>query len=329
MLCKRLLSTRSFTSLKSRLVSGGAPCLSVRNILISASQAAEHVGKPNVKFIDVRAPAEYINAHVPGALNMRDFFTYLGKSSESGKQDMIDTFTELLQAKGINGTDKIITYEGNFQGTFGASCRAWFMLDLFGHMDTNVLYGGWDAWSAENLPTESGDEVESDQRGEFQIKWNNSKWVGLDDIKEMLALRSKGDQSCKTKLLDVRDMDEWNAYSSSPYGVNFTPRMGRLPDAKHVEWYNLMETRPNGVTLFKSPDVIRGIVEEQGIKPEDDIIVYCFKGARAANSLIALKTAGYENVRNYFASWNEWSREDQPEIDERKMESGADQQHPA
>ncbi|MGZ3290002.1 MAG: rhodanese-like domain-containing protein, partial [Xanthobacteraceae bacterium] len=36
---------------------------------------------------------------------------------------------------------------------------------------------------------------------------------------------------------------------------------------------------------------------------------YCFKGARASNTLVALKEAGIENVTLYFGSWNEWSRD--------------------
>lgn len=80
-----------------------------------------------------------------------------------------------------------------------------------------------------------------------------------------------------------------------------------------------METEPNGVTYFKSPDEIRKLAEEKGIKPEDDVIIYCFKGARASNTLIALKTAGFQNVRNYFASWNEWSRVAELMIDDEKF----------
>ena len=38
------------------------------------------------------------------------------------------------------------------------------------------------------------------------------------------------------------------------------------------------------------------------------LLIYCFKGARAANTYIALKLAGFKHLRNYYGSWNEWSR---------------------
>jgi thiosulfate/3-mercaptopyruvate sulfurtransferase len=59
---------------------------------------------------------------------------------------------------------------------------------------------------------------------------------------------------------------------------------------------------------FKSPEEIRAICAQVGLYPDDDIIIYCFKGARASNTYIALKIAGFNNIRNYYGSWNEWSR---------------------
>ena len=46
-----------------------------------------------------------------------------------------------------------------------------------------------------------------------------------------------------------------------------------------------------------------------GVTPETTVYLYCFKGARASNSLIALREAGVQDVRMYFGSWNEWSRD--------------------
>ena len=46
------------------------------------------------------------------------------------------------------------------------------------------------------------------------------------------------------------------------------------------------------------------------------MILYCFKGARTSNTFVALKQAGIKDVRNYFGSWNEWSRDPELPIDE-------------
>ena len=36
--------------------------------------------------------------------------------------------------------------------------------------------------------------------------------------------------------LDTRDVDEWIAELSSPYGKDFCPRKGRIPGARWIEW---------------------------------------------------------------------------------------------
>ena len=50
--------------------------------------------------------------------------------------------------------------------------------------------------------------------------------------------------------------------------------------------------------------------------PTTPVVLYCFKGARASNTLVALKEAGIEDVTLYFGSWNEWSRDPSLPIEE-------------
>ena len=110
------------------------------------------------------------------------------------------------------------------------------------------------------------------------------------------------------------DEDEWRGLSSSPYGADFAPRKGRIPGARWVEWYKFMDTSQT-IPHFKSAEEIRAICAQVGMDLDDDIIIYCFKGARASNTYIALKMAGFNNVRNYYGSWNEWSRHPELPID--------------
>jgi thiosulfate/3-mercaptopyruvate sulfurtransferase len=116
-------------------------------------------------------------------------------------------------------------------------------------------------------------------------------------------------------LLDVRDVDEWIGESSSPYGKDFAPRKGRIPGAKWIEWYRFMKPSSEG-QVFKSPEEILADCRSAGISPKDPVYLYCFKGARASNTFVALKEAGIKDVRIYFGSWNEWSRDPGLPIDE-------------
>jgi thiosulfate/3-mercaptopyruvate sulfurtransferase len=70
----------------------------------------------------------------------------------------------------------------------------------------------------------------------------------------------------------------------------------------------MMKPTPTG-PMFKSREEILAECATVGITPSTPVVLYCFKGARASNTLVALKEAGVENVTLYFGSWNEWSRD--------------------
>jgi thiosulfate/3-mercaptopyruvate sulfurtransferase len=158
--------------------------------------------------------------------------------------------------------------------------------------------GGWASWVKAGYPV--SEELPNSVEGSFTVNWNDELWADKSNV--VHALKDEN-----VILVDVRDDEEWRAETSSPYGKDFAPRMGRIPKAVHLNWKELMYVEDN-ITHLRSGSEVSKICEKKDIKNDKNIIVYCFKGARASNSLIALKRAGF-NVKNYFASWNEWSRD--------------------
>ena len=132
--------------------------------------------------------------------------------------------------------------------------------------------------------------------------------AGLHLMLDREAMLAALDDEAVVKL-DVRDVDEWIGTSSSPYGPDFCPRKGRIPGARWLEWYRLMKPSAAG-PVFKSKDEILAECHSVGVSESTPVYLYCFKGARASNSLVALREAGIKDVRMYFGSWNEWSRDE-------------------
>jgi thiosulfate/3-mercaptopyruvate sulfurtransferase len=259
--------------------------------------------------IDVRDKEDFAKAHIPGAINMPEMFTTLSMTDDAGLQEMEAVLVPLIRQAGITHEKTVIIYEDSLNTRYGGSCRGYFQLTLFGHQDVGILDGGLSQWQLEGLPVTS-DYVEPTPSN-FQVRLERSFFATLDDVKKAIYT---GD----VKLLDNRDEDEWRGISSSPYGVDFAPRKGRIPGSRWVEWYNFMESQ-DGISHFKSPESIRAICAQVGLYTNDDIIIYCFKGARASNTYIALKMAGFKNLRNYYGSWNEWSRDPELPIDSRVL----------
>lgn len=258
-----------------------------------------------VTLVDVRASEDFDAGHIPGAVNIPEMFTTLSMSTTEGLQEMQDTFTPLFRAAGIRHDQRIIVYEDSLHTRYGGSCRGYFQLSLFGHRDVGILDGGLSQWVQEGLPVTTDSTVVDPS--DFEAAIQKNFLATLDDMVEAI-------DNPRVKLLDNRDEDEWRGLSSSPYGADFAPRKGRIPGARWVEWYEFMDTSQT-IPHFKSEDEIRAICAQVGMDVDDDIIIYCFKGARASNTYIALKMAGFNNVRNYYGSWNEWSRHPELPID--------------
>ena len=251
--------------------------------------------------IDVRNADDYAHGHIPGAVNLPGLFTTLSMTTPEGLREMEKTFSSLLRKAGIRQEKTAIIYEDNLGASYGSSCRGYFLLTLLGHANTGILDGGLDQWKSEGYPLESKPVVVAPSN--FKASLQQACLATLDDVIEAL-------EQPDIKLLDNRDKDEWLGISSAPagdYSADYLPRKGRIPGARWIEWRQFMESK-EGILHFKSPQQIISICAQAGLYPNDDIIIYCFKGARAANTYIALKLAGFKHVRNYFGSWNEWSR---------------------
>jgi thiosulfate/3-mercaptopyruvate sulfurtransferase len=193
-----------------------------------------------------------------------------------------------------------VFYEDALDSGYGQSCRGYYLLTWLGYPKIKVLNGGFSAWKTAGM---SVSIEETKPVGKiFPIDLAGTDvMLTKDDV--LAALNTD------IKLLDVRDIDEWTGESSSPYGKDFAPRKGRLPGAKWIEWYRFMKPSSAG-PVFKSPLEVQAECATAGISIADTVYLYCFKGARASNTFLALKQAGFSNVRMYFGSWNEWSRDD-------------------
>ena len=269
------------------------------NVLLSPAELAALQAQEPVLVIDTRDAEAYAQGHIEGAVNLREIFTFLATSSPEGLAELRDTFAAHLGAVGLSGQETAVFYEDALNNGYGQSCRGYYLLTWLGYPKVKVLNGGFSAWKAAGLPLSSAPVTPVPATFPTDLQ-----------AADVMLTRADVEQALGTDvvLLDVRDVDEWIGESSSPYGKDFAPRKGRLPGARWIEWYRFMKPSANG-PVFKSPHEIRAECASAGVKPSDTVYLYCFKGARASNTFLALKQAGFDDVRMYFGSWNEWSRD--------------------
>ena len=268
--------------------------------LISPAELTAKLGDDSIVIIDTRDPETYAAGHIPGAVNMHDIFTYLATSTPEGLAELSGKFAEAFGAAGLSGNETAILYEQSMNTGFGQSCRGYYLLQYLGYDNAAVLHGGYQGWVAAEGPVSQ--EPARPSPKSFPVDPDAARLMA--STQDTLSAIDDG----STVLLDVRDVDEWIGDSSSPYGKEFCPRKGRIPGARWLEWYRMMKPTAAGA-MFKSPDELRAECATVGITPDTPVLIYCFKGARASNTFLALKEAGVQDVKIYFGSWNEWSRD--------------------
>jgi len=259
--------------------------------------------KKKIVIIDVRLKEEYDNGHIDTAVNFTEVFTYLPKgiTTRKEKESFISFYEELFSKAGVCKDEIVIFYEDKFTLK---SPRGLSILKYLGYDEDKikVLDSGFLNWK------ESGYKISKTTTHNIKKKFisriDESFFV---DYNEMLACIDNP----KIIKLDVRDKDEWLGISSSPFGIDFAPKKGRLPNAIWIEWYKFITSNMLSV---ESLDKIQKELKQKNIKKNNDIILYCFKGARLSNTYIALRKLGYNHIRVYFAGWNEWCRKENAPI---------------
>ncbi|MBC7717070.1 MAG: sulfurtransferase [Pseudorhodobacter sp.] len=273
--------------------------MNTSHVLISPTELQTLMSATPTVVIDTRDADTYAAGHIPGAINMREIFTYLATSTAEGLEALKTTFAAAFGAAGLSGAETAIFYEDALNSGYGQSCRGYYLLTWLGYPKVKVVNGGFSAWTASGLPVSVAPVTP--QPAVFPTLATTDVMLTKEQVQAALGT--------DVVLLDVRDIDEWTGESSSPYGKDFAPRKGRLPGAKWIEWYRFMKPSAQGPQI-KSALEVQAECATAGIATDDTIYLYCFKGARASNTFLALKQAGFSDVRMYFGSWNEWSRDD-------------------
>jgi thiosulfate/3-mercaptopyruvate sulfurtransferase len=270
---------------------------------VSTAWLAHRLDAPDIVVVDGSyylssmnrdAEAEYLAAHIPGAIR---FDIDRVKDASSPLPHMLpspEVFAAEVGAMGIGDGMKIVVYDG--AGLFSAP-RVWWTFRQFGARDVALLEGGFPAWKAEGRPIEDGPPRPRSPRT-FTARFDHGQVASLADVQRALATES-------AQVVDARPADRFRGEAPEPRpGL----RSGHMPGALNLPFADLIE----GGRL-KDAAAIKSAVEAAGVDPARPIITTCGSGVSAVTLALALETIGRPAKAVYDGSWAEWgSREDLP-----------------
>ncbi len=270
-------------------------------VLVSTEWLAKHLDDPAIRIVDCRyyfdrdSDEEFGRGHIPGAVHL-DWAVELSDPDHPVAFMVAppDQVARALAAKGIGNGTLVVAYDDE-GGHY--SSRLWLILARYGYEDRlRILDGGWTKWVREGRPATT--EITEPATATFTIDESAARPEIIASIEDVqAALESSG-----TVVLDVRRLSEY-------LGEEVRARHGgRIPSARHLFWQENLHW--DGDRSFRTDAEIRDRHEAHGLTPDTPIITYCQGAVRAAHAALALRMAGFRNVRVYDGSWAEWGNRD-------------------
>jgi thiosulfate/3-mercaptopyruvate sulfurtransferase len=102
--------------------------MSISAVLISPDQLHSLQSTEPVVVIDTRDADAFATGHIPGAVNLREVFTFLATSTPEGLKELKETFATALGAAGLWGAETAVFYEDAMDSGYGQSCRGYYLL---------------------------------------------------------------------------------------------------------------------------------------------------------------------------------------------------------
>jgi len=217
---------------------------------------------PSIRIIDVREKPQYLNGHIPGAVQV-------WRPDIEDKNHLIPgmmapqaQIEKLLGTLGISEKNTLIIYSDLYD-----HARLWWILAYYGFpfKQMKLLDGGIDAWKAKGYPIEvtptkvekTGFKLQGETKGRTPL---------LCTLPEVKSALKKPDKV----VLDVRTKKE---YAGEEIKKGAT-KGGRIPGVTWIEWKETIVEEGPFKGYWKSAEEIKKTFSAKGVTPEKDIYLY-------------------------------------------------------
>ncbi len=252
-----------------------------------------------VVLLDLRPAEHFALGHIAGSRHLDLYGVSLTDSSAAPLEAFLSMLRILFGTRGIGNDRPVVVYDHE---SGERASRAVWLLAVLGHPDVGLLDGGTQAWTAAGgrLVTTTSAAPPVDPA---KAPPTPAPYEGTFDL-DLLATRFDVHRAIDDETAVIVDVRRASEYRGTERRAR---RAGTIPGAVHVFWREHLD----GAGALRPPEAIRDLYLSRGVTPDKRVIAVCHGGYRSASTLIALKSLGFPQVRNYIGSWGEWgNRED-------------------
>lgn len=257
------------------------------DVFVSAEWVYQNQDK--LKLVDLSAQDQYQKYHLNKAIWVN--YGWLIKPQNGLQLSGGPTYmANVLGQLGISPNDYVVVYDN--QGNLDASRLYWELIKL-GHKKVSLMDGGSVSWVLQGYPVTQ--KIPPRQATQYPVPEKNQTDQYTADKKEVLAAI----KDSKTHLLDTRSQQEY-------LGDPKQKRTGHIPSANFFPW----EASVNAQQGFRQRDVeqLRSFLKKINLTDTSQhVILYCNTAHRAARLFPMFISLGYDHVKLYDGSTQEWS----------------------
>ncbi len=248
--------------------------------IISASEFAELlVGDEDFYVIDMQKPEDYKKGHVEGAVNVVKDDIVISVPVDNMLTSKAK-FENAMSEAGIEEDTTVYIYDNDRM----SAARLWWSFLMYGNENARVIDGGITA--IEMAGIELTNKAPTIKESQYKAGDKSDLYIAtMGDVKDQLD-----EPNPNMILLDVRTDQEYI-------------EKGKIPSSIMMDYANVFYAD----NTFKSVQTIRIDFIDNGMRPENEIIMYCQTSMRAAPVFLSLYNAGYRNIKIYDGAYLEWS----------------------
>lgn len=264
------------------------------SVTVDAEWLVSNIDSSGLVILDARGSITYSYNHIKNArpIGLEEVIlaSDLGANLVIGRDEAEDLFSSL----GIDDSKQVVVYGEPMDPSVG---RIIWTLMYHGHSDVRMLDIGFSQWLKLGYPVTRdlpaswatrGDKGSKESRVSFKSKLDPTIRADAEYIK------SKSEDP-KILVLDTRTAQE-----------HF---QARIPGSMLDNWEDGIGSAGE---MLKNKSQLEMDFERKGISKENEIICYCYVGARASYKYLQLKQAGYDKVKVYDGSIVDWAKRGYP-----------------
>lgn len=262
--------------------------------LLDVKQVAPLTAEPNVRIIDIRAPKDYKEGHILGAVNA-PYGKWRGPATNPGELPALNKLTGLVQSLGLTPqTHAVIVSSGANDTDFGAAARVYWTLKVLGLENLSIVNGGIKAWKAAGQSLSATEPTIA--KSDFTPTINQSLLISQQQL-------AQDSQSSRAVLVDARPADFFNG--ETRHVAAKTP--GTLPGAvnvAHSVWF-----KPGTSEVIDASQAKVVATKFNLANSDKEIVSFCNTGHWAATNWFVLsELVGDEDVKLYAGSMVDWTQ---------------------